>query len=97
MNMIAKTKYFTFNTKKQKELIRITDEVDNFKDEAGLHEGFILVSAMHITAGVIVNDWEEGLHEEHGRFNDVLGSHQTLFFKKRKEKKSRVQNREVDA
>ena len=61
---ISKTKYLTFNTKKKKELIRITDEVEDFKNESGLHEGFILVSAMHITAGVIVNDWESGLHQD---------------------------------
>ena len=64
MNLVAKTKYFTFNTKKQKELIRLTDEVDSFRAESGLYDGFILVSAMHITAGVIVNDWEGGLHED---------------------------------
>lgn len=59
---ISKTKYLTFNTKKEKEIIRITDEVNDFKNEIHLFDGLILVSAMHITAGVIVNDWENGLH-----------------------------------
>ncbi|HEY9784833.1 MAG TPA: secondary thiamine-phosphate synthase enzyme YjbQ [Candidatus Obscuribacterales bacterium] len=55
------TKYLWFETKKRREYIRITDEVQSFLAESGLKEGFILVSAMHITAGVYVNDWESGL------------------------------------
>ena len=61
---ISKTKYLTFNTRKERELVRITDQVDAFREEAGLYDGTILVSAMHITAGVIVNDWEDGLHQD---------------------------------
>lgn len=61
---VSKTKYLTFNTNNKKEIIRITDEVEKFRAEANLHDGFILVSAMHITAGVIVNDWESGLHQD---------------------------------
>lgn len=61
---ISKTKYLTFNTNNKKEIIRITDEVEKFRGESNLHDGFILVSAMHITAGVIVNDWESGLHQD---------------------------------
>jgi secondary thiamine-phosphate synthase enzyme len=55
------TKYLWFDTKKRREYIRITDDVQNFLSETGLREGFILVSAMHITAGVFINDWEDGL------------------------------------
>ena len=62
--MISRTKYLTFNTKEQKEIVRITDEVEKFRKESGLYDGTILVSAMHITAGVIVNDWEDGLHHD---------------------------------
>ncbi len=58
------TKYLWFNTKKTREYIRITDEVQQMVEESGIHEGFVLVSAMHITAGVYVNDWEEGLIED---------------------------------
>ncbi len=57
----AHTKYLWFDTKKRREYIRITDDVQKFLDETGLREGFILVSAMHITAGVYINDWENGL------------------------------------
>jgi secondary thiamine-phosphate synthase enzyme len=61
---ISKTKYLTFNTKNEKEIVRITDEVEKFRKETLLEDGMILVSAMHITAGVIVNDWEDGLHHD---------------------------------
>ncbi|MEI6080423.1 MAG: secondary thiamine-phosphate synthase enzyme YjbQ [bacterium] len=61
---ISKTKYLTFNTKTERELVRITEQVEQFRKEAGLYDGTILVSAMHITAGVIVNDWEDGLHHD---------------------------------
>jgi secondary thiamine-phosphate synthase enzyme len=61
---ISKTKYLSFNTKKEREIVRITDEVETFRRESGLYDGMILVSAMHITAGVMVNDWEDGLHED---------------------------------
>lgn len=61
---ISKTKYLTFNTKKEREIVRITDEVESFMREAKLEDGMILVSAMHITASVMVNDWEDGLHHD---------------------------------
>ncbi|HEY9678603.1 MAG TPA: secondary thiamine-phosphate synthase enzyme YjbQ [Drouetiella sp.] len=57
----AYTKYLWFETKKRVEYIRITDDVQTFLSESGLRDGFILVSAMHITAGVYINDWEDGL------------------------------------
>ncbi len=60
----AHTKYLWFNTKQRREYIRITDDVQTFLDETGLKEGFILVSAMHITAGVYINDWESGLIQD---------------------------------
>jgi secondary thiamine-phosphate synthase enzyme len=59
--MKAHTKYLWFDTKKEREYIRITDEVAEFAKDSGIQEGFVLVSAMHITAGVYVNDWESGL------------------------------------
>lgn len=58
------TKYLWFNTKKTREYIRITDEVDSMVKESGITEGFVLVSAMHITAGVYINDWEGGLIQD---------------------------------
>ena len=55
------TEYLWFETKKRQEFIRITDEVAEIVRKSGVAEGMVLVSAMHITAAVCVNDWEDGL------------------------------------
>jgi thiamine phosphate synthase YjbQ (UPF0047 family) len=62
--MTAHTKYLTFETPERRELRRITEEVQQAVDESEVAEGMVLVSAMHITAGVWVNDDEPGLHED---------------------------------
>jgi secondary thiamine-phosphate synthase enzyme len=59
--MKSHTEYLWFNTKKQREFINITDEVQKALEKSQIKEGLILVSAMHITAGVYVNDAESGL------------------------------------
>lgn len=59
--MKSLTEYLTFNTKKHREYVLITDKVADVLDRSGIKEGMILVSAMHITAGVFVNDAESGL------------------------------------
>ncbi|MDZ7815797.1 MAG: secondary thiamine-phosphate synthase enzyme YjbQ [Planctomycetota bacterium] len=55
------TEYHTFNTSKRRDYINITDKVRQALKKSGIREGMILVSAMHITAGVYVNDAESGL------------------------------------
>ena len=55
------TKYVTFNTKRHREYVNITSEVEEALAESGVKEGLCLVSAMHITASVYVNDAEPGL------------------------------------
>jgi thiamine phosphate synthase YjbQ (UPF0047 family) len=62
--MKTHTAYMTFETAERRELIRITEEVQAAVGEAGISEGMVLVSAMHITAEVWVNDDEPGLHED---------------------------------
>ena len=59
--MIVFTEYLFFNTKKRQEFIRITDEIAAIVNKSAIQEGTVLVSAMHITSGVYVNDWEDGL------------------------------------
>jgi len=55
------THYLWFNTKKRQEIIDITDEVMAQVRASGIAEGLVLVSAMHISASVFVNDHESGL------------------------------------
>ena len=59
--MKVHTDYLWFNTKKRQEFVRITDEISGIVSASGVKDGTALVSAMHITAGVFVNDWEDGL------------------------------------
>jgi thiamine phosphate synthase YjbQ (UPF0047 family) len=62
--MKSHTTYMTFETVERRQLIRITEDVQSTVEEAGIEDGMALVSAMHITAGVWVNDDEPGLHED---------------------------------
>jgi secondary thiamine-phosphate synthase enzyme len=59
--MKTATDYFWFNTSRQREYINITQKVADVVARSGIKEGMVLVSAMHITAGVYVNDAEDGL------------------------------------
>ena len=60
-NMRFHTEYLTFRTKNHREYVNITPQVEAALAKSGIAEGMILVSAMHITAGVYVNDAEDGL------------------------------------
>ena len=55
------TDYLTFQTAKHREYLNITPQVQSVLERSGIREGMILVSAMHITAGIWVNDAEDGL------------------------------------
>jgi secondary thiamine-phosphate synthase enzyme len=58
------TEYLTFHTKKHREYIHITPQVEAAVKKSEVKEGMVLVSAMHITSGVYVNDNESGLIED---------------------------------
>jgi secondary thiamine-phosphate synthase enzyme len=62
--MLVHTDYLWFNTGNRQEFIRITDEISAIVHASRVNEGTVLVSAMHITAGVYVNDWESGLIDD---------------------------------
>ena len=62
--MKSHTEYLWFNTQKRRELVNITDTIERIVHSSGISEGFCLVSAMHITAGVFVNDEEDGLKSD---------------------------------
>ena len=59
--MTVLTEYLWFTTEKRQEFVRITDQIAAIVTRSDVKEGMVLVSAMHITAGVFVNDWEDGL------------------------------------
>ena len=59
--MKSHTEYLTFNTRQRREYINITDKVEAALQKSGIAEGLVMVGAMHITAGVYINDAESGL------------------------------------
>ena len=59
--MVTRTHYLWFATKQRQEIIDITDDVEEQVAKCGVREGMVLVSAMHITASIFVNDHESGL------------------------------------
>ena len=58
------TDYLWFNTEHEHEIVNITDRIEDAVGKSGIKEGFCLVSAMHITSGIWVNDEESGLKED---------------------------------
>jgi len=66
------TEYLTFNTESHREYIHITPEVEVIVRRSGIKDGMVLVSAMHITAGVYVNDDEDGLIQDIDQWLETL-------------------------
>jgi len=62
--MKVRTEYLKFHTKTRRAYVHITPQIEAFVSQSGVQEGMVLVSAMHITAGVYVNDNEPGLIED---------------------------------
>jgi secondary thiamine-phosphate synthase enzyme len=62
--MRAATEYLTFNTKTRREYLNITDKIAGVVEGSGIREGLCLIAAMHITAGVYVNDDEPGFRHD---------------------------------
>ncbi len=70
--MKSHTHYLTFETAERREFVRITDDVQAAVEAAGIAEGMALVSAMHITAGVWINDDEPGIQADALEWLDKL-------------------------
>ena len=66
------TEYLWMNTSRRQELVRVTDDVEAMVRKSKIQEGMVLVSAMHITAGVFVNDNEPGLFEDIWQWLETL-------------------------
>jgi secondary thiamine-phosphate synthase enzyme len=72
------TKELWFNTKKPREFINITGEVEALLRESGIQEGLCLANAMHITASVFINDDESGLHHDFDVWLEKLAPHEPV-------------------
>ena len=70
--MKAYTEYLSFETKKRREMVHITPQIEEIVRRSGIRDGLCFVSPMHITAAVYVNDDERGLIEDIGRWLEAL-------------------------
>jgi len=70
--MASHTEYLVMQTRRPREFVNLTDRVRQVVRASGVAEGFVLVSSMHITSAVFVNDNESGLLQDIERWADRL-------------------------
>jgi secondary thiamine-phosphate synthase enzyme len=70
--MKSHTEYLMFETKKRKQMVHITEKVEDIVRRSGVRDGLCFVSPMHITAAIYVNDHESGLIEDIGQWLEHL-------------------------
>jgi len=67
-----------FNIQSRRDFVNINPEVEIALRESGIQDGLILVSAMHITASVFINDDESGLHQDYEKWLEKLAPHEPV-------------------
>jgi secondary thiamine-phosphate synthase enzyme len=67
-----------FNIPTRRAFINITTQVEECLRASGIHEGLVLVNAMHITASVFINDDESGLHQDYDEWLEKLAPHEPV-------------------
>jgi secondary thiamine-phosphate synthase enzyme len=77
--MKTTTKYLWFTTREKREYVNITTQVEEVVRNSGVQEGMVLVSAMHITAGVYVNDAEDGLIQDIDEWLEHLAPYRATY------------------
>ena len=71
-------KVLKFNIKGRRAIINITPQVEDALAESGIKEGLLLVNPMHITASVIINDDERGLHNDYETWLEKYAPHEPI-------------------
>jgi len=77
-NMKSYTKELWFETKKIREFINITPQIEQAVRESGVSEGLCLVNSMHITSSVFINDDEPGLHRDFDDWLERIAPHEPV-------------------
>lgn len=72
------TEHLWFNTKKERDYVNITSQVEGLVRKSGVKEGLCLVNSMHITSSVFINDNESGLHSDFEKWLEKLAPHQPI-------------------
>jgi len=67
-----------FNIPTRRAFLNITPQVERCLSESGIHDGMILINAMHITASVFINDDESGLHQDYEKWLEELAPHEPV-------------------
>jgi secondary thiamine-phosphate synthase enzyme len=75
--MKSHTEYLVFETRKRKEMVHITDQLEQIVRTSGVKDGLCFVSPMHITAAIYVNDLENGLIEDISKWLEELAPERT--------------------
>ena len=70
--MKSHTEYLTFNLPARMAFQNITPKIEEIVQKSGVREGLVLCNAMHITASVLINDDESGLHEDYKKWLEEL-------------------------
>lgn len=78
IHMKSFTKELWFQTRRPREFINITDQVNTLLSESGIREGLCLVNAMHITSSIFINDDESGLHHDFDTWLEKLAPHEPV-------------------
>lgn len=76
--MKSYTKELWFETKKVREFINITPQIEQAVRESGVREGLCLVNSMHITSSVFINDDEPGLHRDFEDWLERIAPHEPV-------------------
>jgi len=70
--MKSLTREIWMNVPQRRQIISIHSQVEDLVRESGVHEGMVLINAMHITASVFINDNESGLHSDYEKWLEKL-------------------------
>ena len=76
MNSYRKELVFAIPTRRA--FVNITRQVEAALKDSGIQEGLVLVNAMHITASVLINDDEGGLHQDYDKWLETLAPHEPV-------------------
>jgi secondary thiamine-phosphate synthase enzyme len=66
------TREIWMDVPRRRGIVSLHAQVEDLVRESGVREGLVLVSAMHITASVFVNDNEPGLHADYEKWLEKL-------------------------
>jgi secondary thiamine-phosphate synthase enzyme len=55
------SKTITVKTNERTDLVNLSDEIRDFSKSTGVKDGYVQVSSLHTTAGLIINEWQDAL------------------------------------